>query len=51
MQRSILCLMAIVAASVMTSCEEVDGNQTPIKLDKSELIFFISWRRANGYCR
>jgi hypothetical protein len=31
--------MVIVAASVMTSCEEVDGKQTPIKLDKSELIF------------
>ena len=50
------------AASVMTSCEEVDGNQTPIKLDKSELIFssvggeqtvtavnYNSWWISGGY--
>ena len=62
MKRFILCLMAIVAASVMTSCEEVDGNQTPIKLDKSELIFssvggeqtvtavnYNSWWISGGY--
>ena len=31
--------MALVVTSIMTSCEEVDSNQAPIKLDKSELTF------------
>ena len=40
MKRYILSLMAIaVAVGVMTGCEEIDGKQTPIKLDKSELTF------------
>ena len=62
MKKLIYCLMAIVAASVMTSCEEADGNQTPIKLDKSELTFpsvggeqtvtavnYNSWWIGGGY--
>ena len=39
MKRFILCLMAIVFAGVMTSCEDLEGEQTPIKLDNSELTF------------
>ena len=39
MKRLILCLMVIVFAGVMTSCEDLEGEQTPIKLDNSELTF------------
>ena len=62
MKRSILCLMALVVASIMTSCEDVDGEQRPIKLDKSELTFpsaggeqtvtavnYNSWWISGGY--
>ena len=38
-KRFILCFMAIVFAGVMTSCEDLVGKQTPIKLDNSELTF------------
>ena len=31
--------MAIVFSGVMTSCEDLEGKQTPIKLDNSELTF------------
>ena len=37
--KKLFALLVLVIAVVMTSCEEVDGNQAPIKLDKSELIF------------
>ena len=41
MKKLIYYLMALVVAVEMTSCEDVDvdGKQTPIKLDKSDLIF------------
>lgn len=39
MKRFILCLMVIVFVGVMTSCEDLEGEQTPIKLDNSELTF------------
>lgn len=39
MKRFILCLMVIVFAGVMTSCEDLEGEQIPIKLDNSELTF------------
>ena len=55
-------LLALVIAVVMTSCENVDGEQTPIKLDKSELTFtsvggeqtvtavnYDSWWISGGY--
>ena len=56
--------MALVVAVEMTSCEDVDvdGKQTPIKLDKSELTFssaggeqtvttvnYNSWWISGGY--
>ena len=62
MKKLIYCLTAIVAACVMTSCEEVEGEQRPIKLDKSELTFpstggeqtvtavnYNSWWISGGY--
>ena len=64
MKKLIYSLMAFVVASIMTSCEEVDvdGKQTPIKLDKSELTFssagveqtvttvnYNSWWISGGY--
>ncbi len=39
MKKNLYCLMAIVTVFAMTSCEEIEGKQTPIKLDKPELIF------------
>ena len=60
--KKLLVLLVLVVAVVMTSCEEVDGNQTPIKLDKSELTFssaggeqtvtavnYNSWWISGGY--
>lgn len=64
MKKLIYSLMVLVAASTMTSCEDVDvdGKQIPIKLDKSELIFssaggeqtvtavnYNSWWISGGY--
>ena len=62
MKRFILCLMVIVFAGVMTSCEDLEGEQTPIKLDNSELTFtsvggeqtvtavnYNSWWISGGY--
>ena len=64
MKKLIYCLMALVVAVEMTSCEDVDvdGKQTPIKLDKSELTFssaggeqtvttvnYNSWWISGGY--
>ena len=55
-------LLALAIALMVTSCEEYDGKQTPIKLDKSELTFssaggeqtvttvnYNSWWISGGY--
>ena len=55
-------LLALAIALMVTSCEEYDGKQTPIKLDKSELTFpsvggeqtvtavnYNSWWISRGY--
>ena len=60
--KKLFALLVLVVAVVMTSCEEVDGKQTPIKLDKSELTFpsvggeqtvtavnYNSWWISGGY--
>ena len=60
--KKIFTLLALVVALMVTSCEEYDGKQTPIKLDKSELTFpsvggeqtvtavnYNSWWIGGGY--
>ena len=55
-------LLALAIALMVTSCEEYEGKQTPIKLDKSELTFpsvggeqtvtavnYNSWWISGGY--
>lgn len=61
MKRSIALLLS-VATIFLCACEEIDGKQTPIKLDKSELTFtskggeqtvtatnYKSWWISGGY--
>ena len=42
MKKLIFSLMVMIAASVMTSCEDVDGKQTPINMNKLKRIIGIS---------
>lgn len=35
--KKLFTFLTLVVAVVLTSCEDIDGKQTPIKLDKSEL--------------
>ena len=42
MKRLIFCLVALVAVSVITSCEDVDGKQIPINMNKLKRIIGIS---------
>lgn len=37
--KKLFTLLALVIVLMVTSCEEYEGKQTPIKLDKSELTF------------
>lgn len=61
MKKSIALLLS-VATIFLCACEEIEGKQTPIKLDKSELTFpsaggeqtvtavnYNSWRISCGY--
>ena len=61
MEKSIALLLS-VATIFLCACEEIDGEQTPIKLDKSELTFtsrggeqtvtatnYKSWWISGGY--
>ena len=60
--KKLFTLLALVIALMVTSCEEYEGKQTPIKLDKSELTFpsvggeqtvtavnYNSWWISGGY--
>lgn len=42
MKRLIFCLVALVAVSVITSCEDVDGKQTPINMNKLKCVIGVS---------
>ena len=61
MKKSIVLLLS-VATIFLCACEEIEGKQTPIKLDKSELTFpsaggeqtvttvnYNSWWISGGY--
>lgn len=60
--KKLFTLLVLAVALMLTSCEEYDGKQTPIKLDKSELTFpsvggeqtvtavnYNSWWIGGGY--
>lgn len=60
--KKLFTLLVLAVALMLTSCEEYDGIQTPIKLDKSELTFpsvggeqtvtavnYNSWWIGGGY--
>ena len=60
--KKLFTFLTLVVAVVLTSCEDIDGKQTPIKLDKSELTFtsvggeqtvtavnYKSWWISGGY--
>ena len=60
--KKLFALLVLAVALMLTSCEEYDGIQTPIKLDKSELTFpsvggeqtvtavnYNSWWISGGY--
>lgn len=60
--KKIFTLLVLAVTLMLTSCEEYDGKQTPIKLDKSELTFpsvggeqtvtavnYNSWWIGGGY--
>ena len=60
--KKLFTFLTLLVAVVMTSCEDIDGEQTPIKLDKSELTFtsvggeqtvtavnYKSWWISGGY--
>ncbi len=60
--KKLFTLLVLAVALMLTSCEEYDGIQTPIKLDKSELTFpsvggeqtvtmqnYSSWWIGGGY--
>lgn len=60
--KKLFTLLVLAVALMLTSCEEYDGKQTPIKLDKSELTFpsvggeqtvtmqnYSSWWISGGY--
>ena len=42
MKRLIFCLVALVAVSVITSCEDVYGKQIPINMNKLKCIIGVS---------
>lgn len=60
--KKVFTLLVLAVTLMLTSCEEYDGKQTPIKLDKSELTFpsvggeqtvtavnYNSWWIGGGY--
>ena len=60
--KKLFTFLTLVVAVVLTSCEDIDGKQTPIKLDNSELTFssaggeqtvttvnYNSWWISGGY--
>ena len=60
--KKLFTFLTLVVAVVLTSCEDIDGKQTPIKLDKSELtitsvggeqtvtaVNYKSWWISGGY--
>ncbi len=42
MKKYIAQLLIFATALIMSSCEEIDGEQTPIMLDKSKLTFTLT---------